>query len=382
MKNLPVYLIYYIIPIISFGYRQLYNTNLNFEFIYILLLGILSFFFCNKILGSLFHIFFCYIFLCYCLGVFFIPALLNENTVWRAFAIEMKWFFYIILAYGWITKFGVPESKIIYKGATFLSVILVINKLLFTFVNMKYSRYYELIAECNYDVLLVVLGFIMKPSHKYSWIEIFLFIGSIFFTGSLTGSLAIVGILACQYARNISIKNIFRVILLAIPCVAFLYWLINLKYSLDDFNLYQVDRFIFFAQAWEFVRQMSITQFIFGFTPGVSLDEAFVIPEFVPYVKIFCNMNSFAGGVYPFYFHASYIREILTLGIPLFLGINGCFLYFLFQKYNLTLNLLAVTYFIFATSLSIFTITNGAFLFFFIFFSLIRQYRISYYETK
>ena len=150
---------------------------------------------------------------------------------------------------------------------------------------------------------------------------------------------------------------------MSIPCVAFLYWLINLKYSLDNFDLYQVDRFIFYAQAWEFVRQMSITQFIFGFTPGVSLNEAFIIPEFAPYVKIFCDINSFVEGVYPFYFHASYIREILTLGVPLFLGINGCFLYFLFQKYNLTLNLLAVTYFVFATSLSIFTITNGAFLF-------------------
>ncbi len=382
MKNIPIYLVYYTIPAIAFVWRQLFNKALNFELIYIALFGVLSLFCCRKQSHTFGHFFFVFAFICYCIAVFFMPAFLNEDTIWRTFAIDMKWLFYIALAYGWVKIFGAPDVKIIYKGAIFLAIILLINNLFFTVANLRYSRYYKLIAECNYDALLIVLGFIMKPTHKYSLKEIFLFVGSIFFSGSLTGSLAIVGVILFQYLRNISLKNIFRIVIFSMPCTAFLYWLIHWKYSANGFDLYKIDRFIFFAQAWEFLKDMSVSQFLFGFTPGVSLDETLVIPEFAPYLNIFWGLNALSEGVYPFYFHSSYIREILVLGVTLFLCINGFFFYCLSPKRDLSLSLLAVVYFIFATSLSVFTITNGAFMFFFIFFSLIEHGRLSDDESK
>ena len=96
--------------------------------------------------------------------------------------------------------------------------------------------------------------------------------------------------------------------------------------------------------------------------PGIGLDIS-VLNEFSWVVDVFEENNDIIG-VFPFYFHATYIRMALTWGVPfLFISLLYLLVCFFSIQY-LPLKLFVLIVILFSTSLSILTLTNVSFVLF------------------
>ena len=137
-----------------------------------------------------------------------------------------------------------------------------------------------------------------------------------------------------------------------------------LKYD-DDFiqNPYSIDRFVFFAQAYESFKTLPWWQKLLGSTLGCSLPEETILPDFYSYVFRFEEMNNIRG-LYPFTFHATYLRLLFLLGLPLTISILLYLFIRFFKENRMDVKLFIIVFMLFSTSLSTMTITNGGLMLF------------------
>lgn len=123
-----------------------------------------------------------------------------------------------------------------------------------------------------------------------------------------------------------------------------------------------IDRYAFFYQVIIFFQSSDLNTFLFGVYPGIGLDIS-VLNEFSWVVDVFEENNDIIG-VFPFYFHATYIRMALTWGVPfLFISLLYLLVCFFSIQY-LPLKLFVLIVILFSTSMSILTLTNVSFVLF------------------
>ena len=133
MKNMPIYLAYYILPCISFVYGiSIGGKCLNYELIWLTLLPT-SLLLIGKqtmsqkafgIAGIIFVSMTC---------KYFLPLLWVDSITWRALFIDAKWICYFLLALLWINSSGGLDVMKFYKaGRNFcylyiLIILIIIN---------------------------------------------------------------------------------------------------------------------------------------------------------------------------------------------------------------------------------------------------------------
>lgn len=190
-----------------------------------------------------------------------------------------------------------------------------------------------------------------------------MFVIATLMTGSRTGCMVMFVLLSYLFCRKKPI-----VILLLLPFgIIYFYFLLFVRDSLDPES---IDRYIFFYQSYLYFSDVDVLSFLFGVSPGISLDMP-VLPSFEWYINNFEEMNNIIG-IYSFYFHSAYIRFAIVWGVPI------CFLVFIyffvrfFKIQYLPLKLLLIVIFLQSISLSTFTLTNVSFILFLVFFIMLK----------
>ena len=302
-----------------------------------------------------------------------IPLLFNSNVLLYPWAMDCKWIVYLLFVVLWINKYGLPEGQVIYNGSLFFSKVYILYSIYLLLIGDLGRE--GILMETNYDGFMILMGFCLIDLYKHNKRDWLIFIIATFFTLSRTGFVSLILLLVYRIAR----KNIFYLLPIIPVAVGIVYFAIMLR-GLDSVN--NLDRFVFFHQAFQYLSETSIWYFFLGSTPGVSLNMS-VVDGFQWYIDNFEELRSLIG-IYPFYFHSIYLRLVMTWGII------GFLLYFCFfvKKFFLS-SFLPMRYFsllilIQSISLSVMTIQNVSVLFFMMLFILMseeKQYKLSLRKT-
>lgn len=363
MKDLPISLMFYCFPLVSIVARLAGFGQINYDivwapaFVVSLILSIGALFW-KKYVAIIVWV---TIFLFMKYGL---PLLLYSNVQLYPWAMDCKWVVYLFFSLLWINKYGLPSGEVIYKGSLFFSKIYIVY-IIYTILIGDLSRE-GVLMEANYDGYMILMGFCMIDKYKGGKKEWALFILATFLTLSRTGIIAFVLLLLYRRAR----RNLFYLVPILPLLAGFVYFAIMLRGS-DDVG--HLDRFVFFNQAFVYLSETSIWNVLLGSTPGISLDMP-VVDGFQWYINNFEEIRGLTG-IYPFYFHSTYLRLAMTWGVVV------AFAYILFFVYkSFTSKILAMRYFsllvlVQSISLSVLTLQNVSVLFFMMLIMLISEER-------
>ena len=217
-----------------------------------------------------------------------------------------KWIVYLVLAILWIDMFGYPSINKMYKAGVFFSMIYIL-KTLYVIGTGQLSRG-GVLLEANYDgfMILMVYCFREQINNKKKW-EVWVLILATFLTFSRTGIFALFAIWFAKIMR--------RNVLLLIPVVPVMLGIAYLGFSMRGADSAgNLDRFVYWQQAFILFNQSDLVELLFGYTPGESLNVP-ILPEFSWTVNLFEEMRNL-NGVFPFMFHSTYLRLAIIWGIP------------------------------------------------------------------
>ena len=357
-KNLPVVLIYLIGGLGAFFFRQ---TTLNwsanilsfFEVISVSVFGISVLGYCFSRTRKFFPIIIALSF--YVFLFIFLPFCCSENASLRVFFIEIKAVVYLFAALLWCGSFGNPTSEAIYKCAKSFAILYLLNHLFFIVRLGFYSRFFHFVSECNYDIFLILLGFIFFANHGKKLWDLIIFSTAVCISGSLTGAIVfIVLVYMCYVPKNKLMSVFFLLSLFAGTYACFL-----IKYSTSFLQqIYNIDRVIFFMQAFESFKELPVSEKLLGCTWGEALPENSILPAFRFYVDLFENKNN-VYGMYPFMLHSTYLRLLFGIGLPLLIIILSYFILRFLKAKHIEVKLFIIVFMFFSLSLSTMTIANG-----------------------
>ncbi|MBT9905714.1 hypothetical protein GPL10_07880 [Bacteroides fragilis] len=360
--NLPIMMVYVLFPIVSLLGTLIFAIRIDYEplwLIIIVCIPLLS----KKTKISKKHFLFYIFLLLLVLIKYIIPCFIWwEITSFRPLIMDFKWVVYLFGSLLWIDLIGMPSKKIIWKAGLFFCWIYILYGV-YIIISTKGFNRFELISEANYDGFLLLIPFCFLSEIDKNKKDIWLFVIATLMTGSRTGCMVMFVLLSYLFCRKKPI-----VILLLLPFgIIYFYFLLFVRDSLDPES---IDRYIFFYQSYLYFSDVDVLSFLFGVSPGISLDMP-VLPSFEWYINNFEEMNNIIG-IYSFYFHSAYIRFAIVWGVPI------CFLVFIyffvrfFKIQYLPLKLLLIVIFLQSISLSTFTLTNVSFILFLVFFIMLK----------
>lgn len=263
-----------------------------------------------------------------------------------------KWFLYLFAALLWIDIYGTPRIEKVYKYCVFFCIIYICKALYMLFTN-SLSRG-GVLMEANYDgyMILIVYCFsdVVRKKRWWNWVITL----ATLLTFSRTGWCAFFAINMYKlYKKNM---------LYAVCFIPIILLLVYYGEMIRGESARNMDRFVYWTQAYIYFHNTNFTNILLGTMPGVQLKME-ILPEFMWTVELFENMRNLKG-VYPFMFHSTYLRLAFTWGIPL----ATLYLLFLvkkilYGKYSPLKNLCIITI-IQSFSLSALTLQNVSFLLF------------------
>ena len=271
----------------------------------------------------------------------------------NASLMDGKWFVYLLATALWIYNFGTPRIDRVYRYCIFFCCIY-ICKALYMIATGTLSRA-GVLMEANYDgfMVLMIYCFSCVVKDKKKWWD-WLIILTTLLTFSRTGWASLFVI----FCYRIFKKNILYLLLL-LPIV---YFLIQLGADLRGESASNMDRFVYWRQAFLYFEETSLSNVLLGSTPGVAL-KIHIIPEFAWTVSNFEEMRNLSG-VYPFMFHSTYLRLAITWGIFGTLAYLFVFVKYFFKSKYMPLKYLCLITLIQSFSLSALTLQNVSFLLF------------------
>lgn len=282
----------------------------------------------------------------------------NENISLTASLMDAKWLIYLFTAIVWLNSFGSPRIEKIYKYCVFFCFIY-IAKAFYMILTGQLSRS-GVLMEANYDGYMILMVYCFSDvvkGKKWWWNAIILL--TTILTFSRTGWATLFAIMTLKLLK----KNILYVILL-IPVV---FVLIYIGIELRGESVQNMDRFVYWQQAFIYFKETTIYNVLFGSTPGISL-KMHILPEFMWTMENFEEMRNLQG-VFPFMFHSTYLRLAITWGVIGALLYPTMLVYkFIKGKYT-PLKLLCLITLIQSFSLSALTLQNVSFLLFVLFIS-------------
>jgi hypothetical protein len=346
---------FYIFPITALGCTILGINKEIYDYVWIGLLGFIVFKSCFKSKLRIYRPFFIFISIISILVCFkyVIPHLFPQQIILRAAIMDGKWVIYLLLSIMWINSYGTPTLNHIYKAGLFFSILYIIVALI-RIITGKITRE-GILMESNYDgfMILMVYCFIDEIKHKNKWSH-WIFIFATFCTLSRTGIASLFAILFFKAAKKRPTLLLFL--------IPFFIIIIFIGFSIRGESAENLDRFIYFSQAFLYFQNTDIMNILVGNTPGVSLHMP-ILPAFEWTISNFENMRNL-NGIFPFYFHSTYLRLAFTWGVI----VSMAFLIFFTKKFFSTkykpLKWFCLLTLIQSFSLSTLTLPNVSVLFF------------------
>lgn len=221
-----------------------------------------------------------------------------------------------------------------------------------------------ILMESNYDGFMILMGFCLIDKYKGSKIDWLIFIFATLLTFSRTGLVAMILMLIYRAVR----RNILYIVPLVPIFIGFIFLVVYFRghESIENF-----DRFVFYNQAFVYFSETSIWNVLLGSTPGVSLKMS-IDGVFQWYIDVFEDLRNLRG-IYPFYFHSTYLRLALTWGILGFLAYSFFFIYKFLSSKIISMRYFCLLILVQSISLSVLTLQNVSVLFFMMLLLLISE---------
>ena len=361
MRNLPINLIFYCFPLISIVARFANRGQLNYDFFWAPAFVVVLFLLIGTKFKKKYFVLFTWLslllFLKYVLPLFF-----YGNVQLYPWLMDCKWVVYLLFSIFWINRFGLPSGRVIYKGSLFFSKVYILYAI-YIIIRGQLSRE-GILMESNYDGFMILMGFCLIDKYKQSKIDWLYFVFATLLTFSRTGLVAMILMLFYRTVR--------RNILYLVPLVPIFIGIVLLVvYFRGHESIENFDRFVFYNQAFVYFSETSIWNVLFGSTPGVSLKMS-VDGVFQWYIDVFENLRNLRG-IYPFYFHSTYLRLALTWGIFGFLAYSFFFIYKFLSSKILSMRYFCLLILVQSISLSVLTLQNVSVLFFMMLIMLIAE---------
>lgn len=366
LRDFPIQVLFYVLALWSVFFQLLGIDVPNFESVWLLLLFLLPFLSIKRSF-NLRHFLFVFILFVVVVIKYLVPVFfVHQDFISRALIMDLKWLIYLLFAIGWVNLIGYPSERTLYKSGLFFAILYIIHSVCCWTLHGNFVRPY-IFGEANYDGLLMLIPFCFIREVKPRWIDYVVFFIATLCTGSRTG---LVTFFTLLLTMSIYVRP--KLLILLIPVsVGLVFWTFMQR---NFTSIDAIDRYVFFAQAFIFFQYSDWDTIIFGVFPGVSLDMP-ILDSFEWYIEKFEGKNNIIG-IFPFYFHSSYIRLAMTWGLPLVLIIivGSCRLFFR-TKY-LPLKLLIILALLQSISLSTLTLTNVSVLFFLALLMALRSHKI------
>lgn len=355
VNNIPVYCVYYFFPLLSLLGHLFFSKRLEYDYFWIAFFPFAFIFSKNKIISKRRFIVYCSIFALVVVK-YLLPFCFYLDTISiRPVLMDMKLFYYLLMAMVWVDFVGFPDKEVIYRGGVFFSFIYVLY-VLYLYYNTGYIDRRGLIDESNYDGFLILISFCFVSVCGKNKFELFIFLFATFLTLSRTGTAAMM-LLFCVYVLHNRSKIWF---VFLFPFFFLLLFYVFRYRTSDISSLDSIDRYVYFYQAYLYFENSDIINLIFGVIPGFPLEMP-VLDSFLWTVAHFENKNEL-WGIFPFYFHSTYIRFAIVWGIPvLILYLIWLFSGLIKYRYNLPMVMLLLLIIIQSISLSVFTLSNVTF---------------------
>lgn len=309
MKELPVYVMFYVFPILSFISRINEDGAINYDPFWI---GMLALLLLKLLLRGYLqlkkqHAIFLLILLFFVALKYIVPWGYNNDLYLKASMMDGKWVIYIVFTILWVNLYGYPTVEKMYKAGVFFSIVYIIKALLTLATGNDLSRE-GLLLEANYDgfMILIAYCFSTEVKNKKKW-EIGVLLLATFLTLSRTGFASLFAIWIIKSLK----RNIFLILLIVPVIMVIIHYGISMRGTASVENL---DRFVYWEQAFVAFKHEDVWEYILGNTPGRSLEMP-VIPGFAWTIGLFEEMRNLRG-IYPFMFHSTYLRLAFTWGIP------------------------------------------------------------------
>lgn len=368
IKNIPIYLVFYIFPIFALVFNIF-----SYDYVWIGLLGCTIIGNCFKIKFKLSRSHFIFLFILFFLisCKYIIPHLFIQNIILKAAIMDGKWVAYLLLAILWINFYGYPSLDKIYKAGFFFSVLYIIVALI-RIVTGNISRN-GILMEANYDgfMILMVYCFIDEIKNKSKWAHC-IFILATFCTLSRTGIASLFAILFFKLLK----QKTFLLFLL----IPLFIGIIFLGFSIRGESAENLDRFIYFSQAFLYIKNADTINILGGTIPGISLSMP-VLPEFEWTLSNFENIRNL-NGIFPFYFHSTYLRLVFTWGLIATIAFILFFIKLFFTSKYEPLKWLCLLTLIQSFSLSTLTLPNVSILFFLLIMFALKQQQLYIYKQS
>lgn len=308
-RDLPIWLMFCIFPFVSIFAWGMGKGEVNYDYVWVLVFIVLLIYIAlkKKIRLKKKNIHFLIVLLFLVVLKYILPWIYDSHLSITGSIMDGKWIVYLVLAILWIDMFGYPSINKMYKAGVFFSIIYIL-KTLYVISTGQLSRG-GVLLEANYDgfMILMVYCFREQINNKKKW-EVGVLILATFLTFSRTGIFALFAIWFAKIMR--------RNVLLLIPVVPVMLGIAYLGFSMRGADSAgNLDRFVYWQQAFILFNQSDLVELLFGYTPGESLNVP-ILPEFSWTVNLFEEMRNL-NGVFPFMFHSTYLRLAIIWGIPI-----------------------------------------------------------------
>jgi len=308
-RDLPIWLMFCIFPFVSIFAWGMGKGEVNYDYVWVLVFIVLLIYIAlkKKIRLKKKNIYFLIVLLFLVVLKYILPWIYDSHLSITGSIMDGKWIVYLVLAILWIDMFGYPSINKMYKAGVFFSIIYIL-KTLYVISTGQLSRG-GVLLEANYDgfMILMVYCFREQINNKKKW-EVGVLILATFLTFSRTGIFALFAIWFAKIMR--------RNVLLLIPVVPVMLGIAYLGFSMRGADSAgNLDRFVYWQQAFILFNQSDLVELLFGYTPGESLNVP-ILPEFSWTVNLFEEMRNL-NGVFPFMFHSTYLRLAIIWGIPI-----------------------------------------------------------------
>lgn len=287
--------------------------------------------------------------------VYFFGIPLLHDVVLIPYLMELKMPFYIIFSGCWLLAYGLPKADSFILCGKMLSIIVLVDLVIESAISGRWVAPL-LSGEKNYDALLLVIALIMALGTSELGIgnstrrtPILALILGILATSSRTALLALGVVFLISNQKN---RNKIFVILASIVFVIISFVLRDLEFNIDD-----MDRYWMWASFFEFISE-NPSVLLTGFSVGAPLPIN--VPEVLTWLWESQQDSWNINGVYPFNFHAFWLRATITWGLLSFI----LFIYFFklaaSKKSSSLLRFLSVTVLIEGMTMGVFYLSNVA----------------------
>lgn len=358
LRNLPLYLAFYIVPAIAAFCRIFQFSQPEYEFLWaaIFMLLLLTH---NTVLSQrttkIVHVVLLLVFLKYVL-----PLCWERNVSYKALAIDFKWIYYLMWALLWTNFAGAIDLRALFRCGRNMAFAYCVFVVVETLLRGRYSRECAyLFDECNYVCYLLLIPYCLIDRMGGKPRDYIIFLLAVFLSDSRTG-MATAAVITI-YPHYIRSRNKLKYWFFAL--VAGLIYVKVFFVDRGASRLGEVDRVMFLRQYLNCLRDFNIFEVLFGIFPGKSISITFPVDGFSWHIAVFEAIHGIKG-CYPFYFHSTYLRLLFVWGVPLVVyGLRRVLLLFKEAK-DMALRKYLVVFLMESVSLSTLSLTNVSIIFF------------------